>query len=76
MHDQAILEDITQLVREKHRLREGIAGSQLGDDAYARLQAFTIGLDQYGDLLRQRQGLRDAERNPDDARLRPAEIVE
>ena len=76
MNDQEILEYITQLVHEEHQLREGIAGSQLGDDARARLQALTIRLDQYWDLLRQRQGLRDAGRDPDDARLRPAEIVE
>jgi Protein of unknown function (DUF2630) len=35
-----------------------------------------IELDQCWDLLRQRQALRDAGRNPDEAHVRPPEIVE
>jgi hypothetical protein len=76
MNDQEILEYITQLVHEEHRLREEIAGGRLGDRAQVRLQTLSIRLDQYWDLLRQRQGLRDAGGDPDDAQLRPAEVVE
>ncbi|HXZ25126.1 MAG TPA: DUF2630 family protein, partial [Nitrospiria bacterium] len=33
-------------------------------------------LDQCWDLLRQRRGLRDANANPDAAKVRPADVVE
>jgi hypothetical protein len=76
INDQEILDYITQLVHEEHQLREGIAGGQLGDEVKAQLRALEIRLDQYWDLLRQRQGRRDAGLDPDEATLRPAEIVE
>jgi hypothetical protein len=76
MHDPEILDYIAQLVHEEHRLLEGIASGQFGDKARAQLQDIEIRLDQYWDLLRQRQGRRDAGLDPDGATLRPAETVE
>jgi hypothetical protein len=76
MNDQEILEYIDQLVHEEHRLREGIARGHLEEAGQARLRALEIRLDQYWDLLRQRQGRRDAGLDPEAATLRPAEIVE
>jgi hypothetical protein len=76
MNDQEILEYIAQLVHEEHQLRAGIASGQLKDNVHERLRALEIRLDQFWDLLRQRQGLKDAGLNPDSATLRPAEVVE
>ena len=47
----------------------------VGEDA-GRLAAIKVELDQLWDLLRQRRALRDAGRNPDDARMRDAGTVE
>jgi hypothetical protein len=52
------------------------AHPQLSDVDRARLGKINVELDQCWDLLRQRQALRDAGRNPDDAHVRPPEIVE
>ncbi len=41
-----------------------------------RLQKIKLELDQYWDLLRQRRALEEFGRDPSDAHLRPAEIVE
>ena len=41
-----------------------------------RLAEIKVELDQLWDLLRQRRALRDAGRNPDDARMRDAGTVE
>jgi Protein of unknown function (DUF2630) len=59
MNDQEILDYITQLVHEERRLWEGIASGQLGDEVKARLRSLEVQLDQYWDLLRQRQRRRE-----------------
>jgi len=41
-----------------------------------RMQELNISLDQCWDLLRQRRALRDAGRDPDDATIRGADVVE
>jgi hypothetical protein len=41
-----------------------------------RLDELKVSLDQCWDLLRQRRALREAGRDPDDAGVRPAEVVE
>ena len=40
------------------------------------MKAIEVSLDQCWDLLRQRRARRDAHLNPDEAQVRPAEIVE
>jgi hypothetical protein len=72
-NDQPILKAIQQLAAEEHRLYEHGA---LTDADRARLSDINVELDQCWDLLRQRQALRDAGRNPDEARVRGPEIVE
>jgi hypothetical protein len=64
---------IQQLAAEEHRLYEHEA---LTDADRARLTKINIELDQCWDLSRQRQALRDAGHNPDEAHVRPPEIVE
>ena len=71
--DQSVLNVIQQLAAEEHRLYEHKA---LTDADRARLTKINIELDQCWDLLRQRQALRDAGRNPDEAHVRPPEVVE
>ena len=71
--DQAVLKAIQQLAAEEHRLYEH---EHLTDTDRARLDKINIELDQCWDLLRQRQALRNAGRNPNEAQVRPPEIVE
>ena len=71
--DQSVLKHIQQLAAEEHRL---FAHETLTDGDRARLAKINIELDQCWDLLRQRQALQDAGRNPNEAHVRPPEIVE
>jgi hypothetical protein len=71
--DQSVLKVIQQLAAEEHHLYEHEA---LTDADRARLTKINVELDQCWDLLRQRQALRDAGRNPDEAHVRPPETVE
>ena len=71
--DQSVLKHIQQLAAEEHRL---FAHEALTDADRARLAKINIELDQRWDLLRQRQALQDAGRNPNEAHVRPPQIVE
>jgi uncharacterized protein DUF2630 len=71
--DQSVFKVIQQLAAEEHQLYTHEA---LTDTDRERLAKINVELDQCWDLLRQRQALRDAGRNPDEARVRPPEIVE
>lgn len=68
-----MLKHIQQLAAEEHHL---FAHEALTDSDRARLAKINIELDQCWDLLRQRQALQDAGRNPNEAHVRPPEIVE
>jgi hypothetical protein len=71
--DQPVLKVIQQLAEEEHQL---YAHEALTDADRTRLAKINIELDQCWDLLRQRQALRDAGRNPNEAHVRPPDIVE
>ena len=71
--DQSVLKSIRQLADEEHRL---YSHETLTDADRTRLAKITVELDQGWDLLRQRQALQSAGRNPDEAQVRPPEIVE
>jgi Protein of unknown function (DUF2630) len=71
--DQSVLKSIRQLAEEEHRLYSHETPT---DADRARLAKINVELDQCWDLLRQRQALRNAGRNPDEAQVRPPEIVE
>ena len=73
MDDNAILDQIHQLVAEEKRLRH--QGGLTGADR-TRLDALERQLDQAWDLLRQRRAREDAGEDPDVARERPADEVE
>lgn len=71
--DQPVLKHIQGLMAEEQQLHEqgGLAAAD-----HERLAKINVELDQCWDLLRQRRALRDAGRNPDQAEVRPADVVE
>jgi hypothetical protein len=71
--DQTVLAHIEQLVAEEKKL---YAKGAVSDAEKARLDKINVELDRCWDLLRQRRGLREFGRNPDEAEVRPAKIVE
>ncbi|HEY6191592.1 MAG TPA: DUF2630 family protein [Bacteroidota bacterium] len=73
MDDGQVLKHIKDLTDEEERL---YTRENLSDKEVRRLQQMKVELDQCWDLLRQRQALRSAGKNPDDARVRPPDIVE
>jgi hypothetical protein len=71
--DRSVLDHIRELVAEEQRLYGHSAPT---DAERERLQKIKIELDQYWDLLRQRRALEEFGRDPGEAHLRPAGIVE
>lgn len=76
MSDRDLLDEISRLAEEEHRLEESAAGQGLSPEDQARLQATEVKLDQCWDLLRQRRARRQAGLDPDQAQVRPASTVE
>jgi Protein of unknown function (DUF2630) len=78
MADDADLFDrINALSHEEEELwGRASDGSGLGADERERLDEINVQLDQAYDLLHQRQGRRDAGRDPSEARPRPVDVVE
>ena len=73
MTDRTVLAHIEQLVAEEKKL---YAKGAVSDSEKARLDQINVELDRCWDLLRQRRGLREFGRNPDEAEVRPAKVVE
>ena len=73
IEDQPVLNHIQRLVAEEHRLHE--AGVLRKADG-KRLAQVQVELDQCWDLLRQRRALRDVGLDPDEAEVRPPQVVE
>jgi hypothetical protein len=71
--DRSVLDHIRELVAEEQRLYQLHQRTEADHD---RLHKIKIELDQYWDLLRQRRALEEFGRDPADAHLRPARIVE
>lgn len=77
MDDRPVLARINLLAGEEQDLWERAgAGGGLDAGGQARLEAIRVELDQCYDLLRQRQARRAAGLDPDEARVRTAEVVE
>lgn len=73
VEDQPVLTHIQHLVAEEHRLYEqGV----LPKADRKRLAQIQVELDQCWDLLRQRRALRDVGLDPDEAEVRPPQVVE
>jgi hypothetical protein len=71
--DKSVLNHIERLVTEEKEL---YAESDMSDAQRTRLTTIHVELDQCWDLLRQRRALREFGRNPDEAEVRPAKVVE
>ena len=71
--DLTVLDHIQHLEAEEERILGKGAKSDSDRD---RLKALGVALDQAWDLLRQRRALREYGRDPADAQVRPAEVVE
>lgn len=71
--DQSVLSHINRLVKEEERLYRN---TELTDDDRERLADLKVELDQCWDLLRQRRALREFGDDPNQAKVRPAKIVE
>jgi hypothetical protein len=71
--DQSVLGHIDALVKEEEGL---YAQAELSDNDRARLAKIKVELDQCWDLLRQRRALREFGGDPDQAKVRPAKVVE
>ena len=76
MDDGDLIDRISQLVDEEHRLETAHVGTALSLDEQRRLEAVNVQLDQCWDLLRQRRAHRNAGQDPDEANARSARIVE
>jgi hypothetical protein len=76
MDDRQIHGTIEQLVAEEHELWQRESDGSATDDDRRRLQALKVSLDQCWDLLRQRRALSEAGRDPGEAEVRRAEVVE
>jgi hypothetical protein len=74
--DQDIFNRISALAEEEHALERSHADKGLTEDDTARMRDLEVTLDQCWDLLRQRRARRHAGQDPDDAAVRPAQIVE
>jgi hypothetical protein len=75
--DKAIHVHIDELVAEERSLRQRLARGEISrQEEHDRLHAVEIELDQYWDLLRQREARRNVGEDPDDARVRPSDVVE
>ena len=71
--DTPVRKHIEHLVKEEHRLRGEKSAT---DSDQRRLKAIEVELDQCWDLLRQRRARREFGEDPDQARVRPADVVE
>jgi hypothetical protein len=76
MDDPEVIRHIGALVDEEHELERRQAASGPDEAAEDRLREIEVALDQCWDLLRQRRARRDMGENPDDATVRPPEVVE
>jgi Protein of unknown function (DUF2630) len=75
--DEEILRSIQRMVDDEHALRrEQSEAGKDGDTVRKRLADLEVALDQCWDLLRQRQARAEFGQDPDQAQVRPADVVE
>ena len=71
--NESVMQNIEKLVKEEHDL---FNRKDLSDKDRARLEQVQVQLDQCWDLLRQRRALAEFGKDPDEAHVRPARVVE
>lgn len=76
MDDSELIRRIGALVDEEHELERSQAGGGPDESTIERLSEIEVALDQCWDLLRQRRARREMGENPDEAGVRPPDVVE
>ena len=76
MDDHELVQRISAIAEEEHRLERSHQDTGLNADDLAHLRELEIALDQCWDLLRQRRARREFGQNPDEADVRPERTVE
>jgi Protein of unknown function (DUF2630) len=76
MDDAEVIRRIGALVDEEHALERAAGGAGPDDETADRLRELEVALDQCWDLLRQRRARREVGDDPDDATVRPPDVVE
>jgi Protein of unknown function (DUF2630) len=76
MDDSTVLQRIERLVDEERQLEESHEGSPASSEQRSQLRQIEVELDQCWDLLRQRRARRHAGQDPDEATVRPGDVVE
>ncbi len=77
MADEPIMDRINALAHEEEALwRRASAEGGISTEDRARLDEVAVALDQCYDLLRQRQARREYGQDPDEAQVRPPDVVE
>ena len=76
MDDVEIVRRIGELADEERRLESSRTGGGISDEDHARLRGLEVALDQCWDLLRQRRARRAVGQDPDEAEVRPENVVE
>jgi hypothetical protein len=76
MDDTDIVQEINRLAAHEHELEQRAAHTPLSDEERDALSEVEVQLDQCWDLLRQRRARRHAGQDPDEAAVRPADVVE
>jgi hypothetical protein len=71
--DETVLGKIQSLVHEEQQL---YGHRDISENDQVRLDRIQVELDQCWDLLRQRRARREFGQDPDDAKVRPASVVE
>ena len=72
-NEESVLKRIDQLVEEEKEL---YGREDRSEEEHKRLESLQVELDQCWDLLRQRRALQEFGKDPDEAEVRPAEVVE
>jgi hypothetical protein len=76
MNDMTVLQHIERLVAQERALEDAHHGSTPTDSQRKELHEIEVELDQCWDLLRQRRARRAAGLDPNDAAIRPEDVVE
>jgi len=71
--DESVFRKIESLVHEEQRL---YGKEELADHDQVRIEEIKVELDQTWDLLRQREARREFGQDPNEAKVRPASVVE
>jgi hypothetical protein len=75
--DKNLHAQITDLIAQEKELRDQLSSGDISpDEEHSQLGEIGVQLDQCWDLLRQRDALRRAGKNPDDAEVRSPNVVE